>query len=208
MANSDGIWNSPATRRAERLPAGATIKTPDDINEMVRRLAQEFDDAQIARILNRQGRRTGRGNPFTQANVLSLRGRHQIPKCPSKPVRDPKEGPFTADEAGVELGVTMTTIHRWLREGILAGEQMAPGAPWRIPLTDEVRRKLSGGDAPEGWVSLTEAARRRGLSESHVVYLIKTKRIEAKQVCVATAGAAGSTWTPPRVDSNERYLAI
>jgi len=43
-----------------------------------------------------------------------------------------------------------------------------------------VRRKLSGGDAPEGWVSLTEAARRRGLSKSHVVYLIKTNRIEAK----------------------------
>src|SRR5260370_4278932 len=92
-------------RDVERLPAGATIKTSDDINEIVRRLAQQFDDAQIARILNRPGRTTGRVNPFTHANVLSLRGRHQIPKCPSKPVRDPKEGPFTADEAGVELGV-------------------------------------------------------------------------------------------------------
>ena len=56
----------------------------------------------------------------------------------------------------MELGVTMSTIHQWLRKGILAGEQVTPGAPWRIVLTDEVRRKLSGGDAPEGWVGLGE----------------------------------------------------
>ena len=78
----------------------------------------------------------------------------------------------------------MTTIHCWLREGILAGNQAAPGAPWRILLTDEVRRKLSGGDAPEGWVSVSEAARRLGLSKSYVVYLIKTSRLEAMQVSV------------------------
>src|SRR5438128_1050934 len=76
-----------------------------------------------------------------------------------------------------ELGVTMSTIHRWLREGILAGNQMVPGAPWRILLTDEVRRKLSGGDAPEGWVGVSEAARRLGLSKPYVVYLIKTGRL-------------------------------
>ena len=150
----------------------------------MRQLAKEFDDAQIARILNRQGRRTVRNNPFTQANVLSLRGHHQIPKCSTPQARDPKQGPFTADEAAAELGVTMTTIHCWLRQGILAGNQMAPGAPWRILLTDEVRRKLSGGDAPEGWVSVSEAARRLGLSKSYVVYLIRTSRLEAVQVSV------------------------
>ena len=96
--------------------------------------------------------------------------------------KDPREGPFTADEAAAELGVGMGTIHRWLREGLLAGRQMTPGAPWRIVLTDEIRRKLSGGDAPEGWVSVAEAARRLGLSKSHVVYLIKTGRLEAMQV--------------------------
>ena len=78
----------------------------------------------------------------------------------------------------------MTTIHRWLREGIIAGNQMTPGAPWKILLTDQVRRKLSGGDAPEGWVSVSEAARRLGLSKSYVVYLIKTSRLEAVQVSV------------------------
>jgi excisionase family DNA binding protein len=181
------VWKGGAVteRDVERLTPGATTpKTSQDTIELVRQLAKEFDDAQIARILNRQGRRTVRNNPFTQANVLSLRAHHQIPKCSIKPARNPKEGPFTADEAAAELGVTMTTIHSWLRQGILSGNQVVPGAPWRILLTDEVRRKLSGGDAPEGWVSVSEAARRLGLSKSYVVYLIKTSRLEAMQVMV------------------------
>jgi excisionase family DNA binding protein len=180
------LWKGGAVtdREVERRSAGGSTRTPKDTIELVRELAQEFDDAQIARILNRQGRRTGFGNPFTQGNVLSLRGHHQIPKCAKLHARDPKEGPFTADEAALELGVTMGTIHRWLREGILAGEQLTAGAPWRIVLTDEVRRKLCGGDAPEGWVSLGEAAHRLGLSKSHVVYLIKTGRLEAMQTAI------------------------
>lgn len=183
------IWKGGATTELEVVRRGAGtghITSPDDI-ELVRQLAKEFDDAQIARILNKQGRRTGFGNPYTQSNVLSMRGRHKIPKCPKKLVKDPKEGPFTADEAAVELGVCMSTIHRWLREGILAGEQATPGAPWRILLTDDVRKKLSGGDAPEGWVSLGEAARRLGMSRSHVAYLVKTGKLEAMQTIIRKA---------------------
>src|SRR5206468_2524244 len=57
-------------REVERRSAGGATSTPTDTIELVRELAREFDDAQIARILNRQGRRTGFGNPFTQSNVL------------------------------------------------------------------------------------------------------------------------------------------
>ena len=180
------IWKGAATTEREvvRRGAGTGHVTAEDDIELVRLLAKEFDDAQIARILNKQGRRTGYGNPYTKSNVLSMRGRHKIPKCPTKLVKDPKEGPFTADEASVELGVCTSTIQRWLQEGILAGEQLTPGAPWRILLGDEVRKKLSGGDAPEGWVSLGEAARRLGLSRSHVAYLVKTGKLEAMQTIV------------------------
>lgn len=181
------VWKGGALteRQVVRRPAGGATKTSEDTIELVRKLAPEFEDAQIARILNKQGRRTGFGSPFTQAKVLSLRGHHQIPKCPGKPTQDAQHGPFTADEAAAQLGVSMSTIHRWLREGVLAGEPMTAGAPWRILLTDEVRRKLSGGDAPEGWVSLGEAARRLGLSKSLVVYWIKTGRLEAMQTAIA-----------------------
>jgi excisionase family DNA binding protein len=183
------VWKGGATTEltvARRGSGTGHITSPDDI-ELVRQLAKEFDDAQIARILNKQGRRTGFGNPYTQSNVLSMRGRHKIPKCPNKLVKDPKAGPFTADEAAVELGVCESTIHRWLRDGSLAGEQATPGAPWRILLTEDVRKKLSGGDAPESWVSLGEAARRLGISRSHVAYLVKTGKLEAVQTIVRKA---------------------
>ena len=98
--------------------------------------------------------------------------------------RDPLEGPFTADQTACELGVAMSTVHRWLREGILAGEQLTPGAPWRIVLTPAVRERLAGGEAPAGWVGLSEAARRLGVSTSQVAYWVKTGKLKAVQATV------------------------
>jgi excisionase family DNA binding protein len=153
---------------------------------MVRKLATEFDDVQIARVLNRQGRRTGHGNPFTAMKVAGLRNRNDIPVHPRAQVSDPSEGPFTADEAAAELGVCSSTIHRWLHEGILPGSQLAPGAPWRIVLTDAVRKKLAGGEAPPGWVGLTEAAKQLGMSKQRLAYLVKRGKLPAVRVKVGT----------------------
>ena len=175
------VWKGGVTsdRQVPRVKAGRAHATSEDTIDLVRKLATEFEDAQIARILNKQGRRTGLGNPFTKVRVTSLRGHHHIPARPKQPAQDPFAGPFTADEAACELGVSTSTIHRWLREGVLAGEQLTPGAPWRIPLTEEVRRRLTVGEAPTGWVGLTEAARRLGLSKSHAAYLVKTGKLPA-----------------------------
>jgi len=35
-------------------------------------------------------------------------------------------------QAARELGLAASTIHRWLNDGFIAGEQLTPGAPWRI----------------------------------------------------------------------------
>ena len=180
------VWKGGATTEREvvRGPAGWAQRTPEDTVELVRKLAPEFDDAQIARILNKQGRRSGRDIAFTTAAVTSLRGKNRIPKCAKKVVTDPRHGPFNAEEAARELGVTMTTVHRWLRDGILAGEQLTPGAPWRIVLSEAVRERLGGGEAPAGWVGLSEAARRLGVSKSQVAYWVKSGKLPAVRVTV------------------------
>jgi DNA invertase Pin-like site-specific DNA recombinase len=180
------VWKGGAItdREVIRHARGTTHTTSKEIVELVRELAEEFDDAQIARILNRQGRRSGLGNPFTKSSVVSLRGKNRIPMCSKKLARDPRHGPFTADEAAAELGVCMSTIHRWLRDGLLAGSQVTPGAPWRIVLTDEVRQRLAGGDAPRGWVGLTEASRQLGLSKQRVAYLVKAGKLPAMRTKV------------------------
>jgi excisionase family DNA binding protein len=58
------------------------------------------------------------------------------------------------------------------------------GAPWSIVLTEEVRRRLTAGDAPAGWVGLDEAARRLGLTKSHVAYLVKQGKLNAVRTTV------------------------
>ena len=57
------------------------------------------------------------------------------------------------------------TLHRWINEGFITGEQLTPGAPWRIRLTDEIRA-LFIDDAPDGWLAMLEATLAHGLSRS------------------------------------------
>jgi len=177
------VWKGGAVtdRDIVRVPKGGAVlrATASEVVELVRKLACEFDDTQIARILHRQGHRSGLGLAFTKSSVCSLRGKHQIPACPKKAARDPREGPFSADEAARELGVTASTVRQWLRQGVLAGKQMTPRAPWQIVLTEEVRRRLAGGDVPAGWVGLAEAARRLGVGKSLVAYWVKRGKLNA-----------------------------
>ena len=45
---------------------------------MIRELARQMPDKQIARLLNRAGKPTGRGNGWTEARVRSFRHHHGI----------------------------------------------------------------------------------------------------------------------------------
>jgi len=51
---------------------------PEDTLSLVRELARLMPDRQIARLLNRAGKPTGRGNGWTQARVCSFRSHHGI----------------------------------------------------------------------------------------------------------------------------------
>lgn len=175
------VWKGGATtdRDVVRLRGGQLKATSEDTIDLVRKLATDLDDAQIARTLNRQGRRSGLGRAFTAVAIHSLRQKNQIPGHSHRVPKNPSEGPFTAEETAEQLGVTHQTVLTWLREGMLAGEQPTPGAPWRIVLSHEARARLTGGDAPSGWLTLTTAAKRLGLSKSHVAYLVKTGKLRA-----------------------------
>ena len=83
------IWEGGAVTDHElTLPkAGSHAATDQDTIELVRRLAIEYPDHQIAGILARQGRVTGAGKPFTAHRVRSLRNHHKIPPRHSAPRR-------------------------------------------------------------------------------------------------------------------------
>jgi hypothetical protein len=51
---------------------------PEDTLTLVRELTRQMPDKQIARLLNRAGKPTGRGNGWTQARVCSFRSQYGI----------------------------------------------------------------------------------------------------------------------------------
>ena len=168
------VWEGGAvTEHTVSLPrtGSHTRCTDQDTIALVRQLAERHPDKQIAAILARQGRRTGAGNPFTAHRVAGLRAHHKIPACPIRPASDDGEV-VTIAKAAAELGVSTATVHRWLREGFMVGEQITPGAPWQIRLTDELRQRVCA-HAPDGWLPLTEAARALGVARQTVLHKVQ-----------------------------------
>jgi excisionase family DNA binding protein len=129
-------------------------------------------------ILSKQGRRTGTGLPFTEPRVRYVRHAAGIPAAPPP---DPDREVVTIAEAAARLGVSTSTIRRWLAEGLLPAEQSTPHAPWRIRLTDEVRRRFVP-NVPDGFVPLDEAAKRLGVARQTVLHKVQRGELRAVQV--------------------------
>src|SRR5437773_210160 len=164
-----------------------TIRTAEDTLSLIRRLAVHYPDAVIAGILNRQHRTTARGLSFTASRVASLRTHWHIP-C-HQPSSQPAEGDLlNVTQAARQLGIAPSTLLRWLDDGFVAGEQVTPGAPWRIRLTDQLRGILTG-NTPDGWVPLGYATQALGISRQTV--LQKVKRGELRAVLTHTGRRKG-----------------
>ena len=163
------------------------IRTADDTIDLLRRLATLYPDTKIAGILNRQGRTTATGLPFTANRVASLRTHWEIPCFEGK--QQVQDGEcLTIEKAARALGIAPSTLHRWLNAGFIAGEQITPGAPWRIRVNDELRSRFVER-APEGYVKMFKAMNL--LCVSRQTILQRVKRGELKAVHVYRGRAKG-----------------
>ena len=121
-------------------------------------------------ILAKQGHRTATGLPFTASRVAGIRERADIPAGPRRATTS--DDGVSIHEAARQLGVCTQTIRRWLREGLLPAEQTAPHAPWRIKLSDDVRRRFIP-EVPAGYVRLADAAAQTGLARQTILNQIR-----------------------------------
>lgn len=80
-----------------------------------------------------------------------------------------------------QLGIAPSTLHRWLADGFVPGEQLTPGAPWRIRLTDQLRG-LFVDDAPQGWLAMLEATLAYGVSRQTIMQRVKRGDLQAVHV--------------------------
>jgi hypothetical protein len=170
------------TTREVRLPRShpPRIRTDEETLALLGRLAAHYPDAVIAGILNRQGPTTARGDRFTATHVGSLRRYRHIPRCASPAERADGEL-VTIKKAATLLGLAPSTIHRWLNDGFLAGEQLTPGAPWRIRVTDELRARFVE-EAPPEYLPMLEATLRLGVSRQTVLQRVKRGELDAVHV--------------------------
>ena len=96
-------------------------------------MATRWSDEDIAASLNRMGMPTGQGKTWTAHRVSSLRRVHGLRAYRSA---EKNSEWLTMSEAAALLGVTHHRIRRLIKDGILAAEQVVPGAPYQIRATD------------------------------------------------------------------------
>jgi excisionase family DNA binding protein len=120
--------------RVRKLKSGEHgCRTPEDALAVMRSMATRWSDEDIAASLNRMRMPTGQGKTWTAHRVSSLRRVHGIRAYRSAE----KNGEWlTMAEAAKLLGVSNHAIRRLIKDGILAAEQVVPGAPYQIRATD------------------------------------------------------------------------
>lgn len=161
-----------------RAPSG--IRTEEDTMELIRRLAPHYSDDTIAGILNRQGRKSATGERFTAIHVGGLRRYRKIPRF--QPSAEAGEGELVSiRQAAKILGLAPSTLHRCLNDGFIAAEQITPGAPWRIRMTEELRARFVE-EAPRDYLPMLEATLKLGVSRQTVLQRVKRGELEAIHV--------------------------
>jgi uncharacterized protein YndB with AHSA1/START domain/predicted DNA-binding transcriptional regulator AlpA len=152
-------------------------RTDEDTIALLRRLAALYPDEIIAGILNRQGRKTATGERFTANQVGSLRRYRNIPRF--QPSAEPPSGELVSiRKAAQTLGMNTSSIHRWLADGFIAGEQVTPGAPWQIRITDELRARIVQ-QAPPEYLPMLETTLKLGVSRQTVLQRVKRGELQA-----------------------------
>lgn len=117
-------------------------RTSMDAIEVMRQMAVDHTDEQIAITLNRLGLQTGTGNSWNEQRVYSARRYHQLPAFDS----DRASGFATLEQAAQRLGVSAGTIRRMIERKALPATQVVPCAPWQISVklleSDQVQEEI------------------------------------------------------------------
>jgi DNA invertase Pin-like site-specific DNA recombinase len=119
--------------RMDKPASGTGQKTAMEDVEIIRKMGARYGDDETARVLNKLGRTTGKGNRWNEHRVATVRRRYQIPGHRRKP-----ENPelLTLGQAAVYCGVSQTSIKRLVAAGVLAKAQIVAWAPWEIKRED------------------------------------------------------------------------
>jgi DNA invertase Pin-like site-specific DNA recombinase len=130
--------------------------------EIMCELAKVMKDTDIAILLNRLGKKTGRGNTWNKQRVCSYRNQYSIPIFKKEELE--KHGEILVKDAAEKLGVVKRRIYTLIEKKVLPAKRACFGAPWVIQEKDinkpEVRfyceniNKTVTSSVPEGQLEL------------------------------------------------------
>jgi excisionase family DNA binding protein len=112
---------------------------------------------------------------------------YNIPKGPEVPVRG--KDVYTAEQAAELLGVTRSTVIRWVEVGLLKGTQLTDGEPWHIQVTGQDIQKLKSTEVGDDWLTLKRPALVLGVSQQTVLQKLKFGQLEGVRVCTGRRSA-------------------
>lgn len=113
--------------------SGAFQSTNENDIEIIQKMSVRYGDDAIARVLNKLGRKTGKGNRWNEARVTSCRKREGI-TGQKRTKKDPEI--LSLGHASRHLSVGHSTIGKLIDNGIIEKNQIVPWAPWEIKKTD------------------------------------------------------------------------
>ena len=122
------------------MPACKANKTDEDDLEIIRKMSVRYDDTEIAKVLSKLGRKTGRGNNWHKHNVGTARRSLGIKAVKA----NNDEGLFNLAEATRYCGVSNSTMMRLINENILAANQIVQFAPFEIKKSDLDSEPVAG----------------------------------------------------------------
>jgi DNA invertase Pin-like site-specific DNA recombinase len=102
------------------LGGGKLWQTPKQVVAAIDELLDEHTDAEIAEILNQRGLTSGKGRPFHRLLVRDIRENYQLR---TRFDRLRARGLLTAPELAALLDVSVPTIWKWHRAGLIEGEK-------------------------------------------------------------------------------------
>jgi hypothetical protein len=117
-------------RRVVKNKTGQNNRWTDpDVVKVMRRMAGNWSDRNIALTLNRMGMKTGTGLTWNDSRVRSIRHRLGLPTYDASKADD---NSISLAKAAIHLGVSTTAVRGLIDRKILLARQVAPGAPWEI----------------------------------------------------------------------------
>jgi len=113
------------------------VRYPSTVIDKVRELARHLPDSEIADQLNREGRASAKGLPYTAKIIQWVRCRYRIPPADLKRLEE-----LTVREVAERFGTSDQVVYYWIEHGVIRSRRLHPGMPHWITLSDTDEQKL------------------------------------------------------------------